>query len=52
MFKYDRYDILALKFISGNPYDREKIYKHSEKLITERNYIMHQGRCGLKLNKL
>ena len=52
MFKYDRYDVLAPNFPLSDPSEKEKISKYLEKLIKERNFIVHQGHSKLKSNEL
>jgi len=52
MFKYDRYDMLALNLVIDNPQEGKKISKQLEKLRTERNFIVHQGYSRLESDKL
>jgi len=52
MFKDHRYNFLAQKLISSGSLKKEEIVKHLEKLRTERNFIVHQGRSNLRLEGL
>jgi len=52
MFKDRRYDFLAQKLISSSSLKKKEIVKHLEKLRTERNFIVHQGRSNLRFEEL
>jgi len=52
MFKYDRYDMLALNLVIDNPQEGKRISKQLETLRTERNFIVHQGYSRLGSDKL
>jgi len=52
MFKDHHYDFLAQKLISSSSLKKEEMVNPLEKLRTERNYIVHQGRSNLRLEEL